>query len=54
MSDIQELIRTAVKAGDDRLEGRISRDEHGRILAGIEPQILAMGLTWEKFIELAR
>jgi hypothetical protein len=48
------LAATAKQAGDDRLDGKITRTEHGAILAAIEPQMLALGGTWDDLIELAR
>jgi hypothetical protein len=49
-----DLALTARQAGDDRLSGKITRADHGRILADIELQMIALGGTWDDLIELAR
>jgi hypothetical protein len=49
-----DLALRARQAGDDRLSGKITRADHGRILADIELQMIALGGTWDDLIELAR
>ena len=49
-----DLALTTRQAGDDRLSGKITRADHGRILADIELQMIALGGTWDDLIELAR
>jgi hypothetical protein len=49
-----DLALTARQAGDDRLSGKITRADHGRILADIERQMIALGGTWDDLIGLAR
>ena len=49
-----DLALTARQAGDDRLSGKITRADHGRILADVELQMIALGGTWDDLIELAR
>ena len=50
---LADLALKARNAGDDRLDGKITRAQHGAILADIETQMAAMGGTWDDLIELS-
>lgn len=41
------LMQEAFAAGDARLEGRITREQHAVIIARIAQEMIAAGLTWE-------
>ena len=41
------LMQEAFAAGDARLEGRITREQHAVIIARIGQEMVAAGLTWE-------
>jgi hypothetical protein len=50
---LADLALKARNAGDDRLDGKITRAQHGAILADIETQMAGMGGTWDDLIELS-
>lgn len=43
---ITEIRNRTIAANDARLEGRISREQHAVIIAGIDAELSAAGLTW--------
>lgn len=47
------LAARAVKAGDDRLDGRLTRQAHAVIIAGIGAELEAMGLGWDDLMAAA-
>jgi hypothetical protein len=43
---IIEIRNRTIAANDARLEGRISREDHAVIIAGIDAELSAAGFTW--------
>lgn len=43
---ITEIRTRTIAANDARLEGRISREQHAVIIAGIDAELSAAGFTW--------
>ena len=45
---LDHMASIAREAGDRRLEGKISRDQHGRIIAYVDGVITQLGVTWDE------
>ena len=43
---ITEIRNRTIAANDARLDGRISREQHAVIIAGIDAELSAAGFTW--------
>jgi len=53
-NELVNLALVARQAGDDRLDRKITREQHAIILSDIEVKMAALGGTWDDLIELAR
>lgn len=49
---LTELHQIVVKAGDDRLDGRITRDEHATIIRWAVDQLASIGHTFDDLAAL--
>jgi len=43
---ITDIRNRTIAAYDARIEGRISREDHAVIIAGIDAELSAAGFTW--------
>lgn len=51
-AQLEALAAKAVKAGDDRLEARITRADHAAVMAEIDAELAAMKATWDDLAQI--